>query len=156
MQDGVCLRHFRDDIAAMEILSFLYCDVCRPFLLPVKKIHADAAGDKRTRGIRDPLQRALDTVENIVEDPRGKCYGYGTSAGNNFLSRPKAGCLLIYLDRCQVFIQSNDFADKLFLSDIDHLGHAEAGIALQIDDGSVDPVYFPGLKHWHCRHLLRK
>ena len=130
VHDGVGLRHFGDDIPAVEILAFLNCEMGLPFFLPVQGVHADAPCDKRAAGgFRDPLQGTLDAVEDIIEDARSEGDGNGISACHDFFPGAQAGRLLIHLDRGHILVQGDDLADQLLGSHIDHLGHAESGIA---------------------------
>ena len=152
MHNSMGFRHFRDDVSPMEILSLLHRDMCLPFFLPVKRVYADAPCDKCASGrIRDLLQGTLDTVEDVVQDAGSKGHGHRVSGGNDFLPGVQACCFLVYLDSRHIFIKGNDLANKLLSAHIDHLGHRETGIALQIDDRAVDPIDCSGLKH--CPHL---
>ena len=112
MSDRMCFRNFCDNITYMEIISLLYSDVCFPFLCTVQRIDTDTACDKcAAGGFCDIFQWTFDTIKNVVQDTGCKCYGYRTSAGNNFFARAKPRCFLINLNGCHIFIQCNDFSD---------------------------------------------
>ena len=153
MYNSACLRYFGDNVASVEILPLFYGDMCLPLFLFIKKIYTDTAGDKCAGGLCDTFQRTLDAVKDIIEDARSESYRDSVAAGYNFLTWVKPRRLFVNLDRCQILIQCDDFAYELLFSHIDHFGHAETGISLQIDDGAVNAVDLSSFNQ--CRHLLK-
>ena len=59
-------RDFRENISAVEIVSHRNGDMGGPFFLFIQRVHRNTAGDKRSPGFCDPLQRAFDSVKNVV------------------------------------------------------------------------------------------
>src|SRR5699024_9200633 len=99
------------------------------------------------------LQRPFDSVKDIVQASGSKGHRDRIAARNDFLSRPEACGLLVYLNGGEVFIKSDDLADELLAADVDHFRHTESRVSLQVNDGSVDSIDSSGLKQ--CRHLLK-
>ena len=153
MDNSVCLRDLGDNVSAVEILSFGNRNMGIPFFLPVQRIHADTAGNKRSGRFRDPFQRTLDTVENIIQNAGGQCYRNRVAAGCDFFSGTQSGCLLVYLNCGHILVEGDYFAYQFLLSDIDHFRHGKSGVPFQVNDGPVDSIDCRSLKQ--CRHLLK-
>ena len=153
MHDRTCLRHFGDNVAAVQIVSDRNGQMRRPFLCAVQVVHTDTAGNKRAAGLCDLFQRTLDSVKNIVQDSRCKGNGNRASCCGHFLARTKSRRLFIYLDRCQILVQRDHFSDQFLMSHINHLRHTETGISFQVNDGTVDSVNSTSFKQF--RHLPR-
>ena len=107
MDDGMCLRYFGDNITAVEILPFGNCNMSIPFFLSVQRIYADTAGNKCSGRVCDPLQRAFNTVKNIIQYAGSQSYRNSAAAGCNFFPGTKSGCLLVYLNCSQIFVKSD-------------------------------------------------
>ena len=116
--------------------------MCLPELLPVQCIHTDTTGDKCTPLVRNPLQRPLYTIENVIEDSRRQCHRYRCPGSFHKLSRTQSGSLLIHLYSRPVLIKGNDFANQLLLSHMDHLRHLKHRLPFQVDNRAIDAIYF--------------
>ena len=66
MRDRVSFGYFCENISAVEIVSHRNGDVGGPFFLFIQRVNGNTAGDKRSPGFCDPLQRAFDSVKNVV------------------------------------------------------------------------------------------
>ena len=66
MRDRVSFGYFCENISAVEIVSHRNGDVGGPFFLSIQRVHGNTAGDKCSPGFCDPLQRAFDSVKNVV------------------------------------------------------------------------------------------
>ena len=72
VRDGVGLRDLRDHGAAGHLVSDFDRNMRIPFLLQIKGIHADTAGDVLAGLCRDLTQRPLNTIKDIVQDARAE------------------------------------------------------------------------------------
>ena len=75
-----------------------------------------------------------------MDDTRSEKNRDGIAGAGNSLARTETGGLLKNLNGGHALFESDDFAYQVVFADIDHLGDLEAGIAFQIDDGTVDTV----------------
>ena len=57
MRDRVSFGYFCENISAVEIVSHRNGDVGGPFFLFIQRVNGNTAGDKRSPGFCDPLQR---------------------------------------------------------------------------------------------------
>src|SRR5699024_8290417 len=147
MDNGTGLLGFGNDRAAADRLAGLYGHMDVPFFLCVQGIDADTSGDVVAGLPRDLRQRTLDTVENIVQDSRTQNYRERVSGGFDDSARFQSGRFLKDLDGRRIFGKTDDFADKTFFANINHFGHLESGVALQVNDRTVDAVNDASLIH---------
>ena len=90
VHNGRSLRNLRDDGPAAHQVSRLHGYMGIPQLLAVQRIYADTPGDKRAAAFRDPLQGALDPVEDIIQDSRRQRHRDGRPCGFHRLPRTQA------------------------------------------------------------------
>ena len=131
---------FCNDRARLDDIALLYGHMDGPFLLGVERVYADTTGDIFAGRFCNLFQWTLDTVKNIVDDTRSEKNRDGIAGAGNSLARTETGGLLKNLNGGHALFESDDFAYQVVFADIDHLGDLEAGIAFQIDDGTVDTV----------------
>ena len=147
MDDGTGLLGFGNDRAAADGLSGLYGHMHVPFFLCVQGIDADPPGDIIAGLPCDLRQRTLDTVEDIIQDSRTQNYRECVSGGFDDSARFQSGRFLKDLNRRRIFGKTDDLTDKTFFSNINHFGHLEPGVALQVNDRTVDAVNDASLIH---------
>ena len=131
---------FCNDRTRMNDVTFLYGHMNRPFLLCVERVYTDTTGNILAGGLCNLFQWTLDTVKNVVDDTRSEKNGDGIAGAGDSLSRTESCSLLKNLDSSHALFQSDNFTDKIVLSDIDHLRNLKSGIAFQINDGTIDTV----------------
>ena len=139
----------------MQVIADGNGEVGRPPFDAVKGVHADTPRDKRAAGLGDALQGALDSVKNVVQDAGRERHGNGVAGRDDLFTRTQPGSFLINLYRRHVLVERDDLPDQFFLADVDHFGHLEARVPLQVNDGAVDAVNRTKLIHFirQCPHL---
>ena len=86
-------------------------------------------------------ERTLYSVKYISDDSGTERRAHGAAGRIDGLAGFEPRCLLIDLNRCLLFVKTDNLADKTLLADIDHLHHAEPCLALYCNDRSVYSVY---------------
>ena len=140
MKDGGGLLCLGDHSTCADHVSFFYCDVCFPFFLSVKGINTDTAGNIFSGGLCNFCKRPLDTIKNIVDDSRPKENGNCVSCSGNGFSGFQSCSFLKNLYSRHMFLKSDDLSYKFLRAYIDHLGDLEAGVALEVDNRTVNTV----------------
>ena len=103
--------------------------------------------------VSNPLQRSLNTVKDIIQDTGCQRNRHCRSRTFHKFSRMQSGSLLIHLYRRPVLIQGNNFANQLFLSNMDHFRHLKIRLPFQVNDRAVDAIYLFCLSATHPLHL---
>ena len=147
MQNRFRLLRLRDDRAAAHLVPNLYGHMNRPFFLFIQRGHAHTTSNVDTGRFRNTVQRALDTIENIMKDTGAKRNRDRIASRRNRLTGMQTTSLLEDLNRCALLIQTDNLAHQLLIADIYHLGHLEAGVALQVDNRTVHTVDNTRLTH---------
>ena len=140
VKDGggfLCLGNNR---ACTDDVTFLYGNVGFPFFFCVKRVNADTTGNIFSRGLGNLCQRSLDTIKNIVDDSRTKENGNSVSCSDNSFSGFQSCSFLKNLYGRHMFLKTDDFSNQFFGAYIDHLGDLEAGVALEVDNRTVNTV----------------
>ena len=140
VKDGggfLCLGNNR---ACTDDVTFLYGNVGFPFFFCVKRVNADTTGNIFSRGLGNLCQRSLDTIKNIVDDSRTKENGNSVSCSDNSFSGFQPCSFLKNLYGRHMFLKTDDFSNQFFGAYIDHLGDLEAGVALEVDNRTVNTV----------------
>ena len=110
------------------------------FFCGVKRVNADTTGNIFSRGLGNFCQRSLDTIKNIVDDSRSQENGNGVSCSDYGFSGFQSGSFLKNLYGGHVFFKTDDFSYQFFRAYIDHLGDLESGVALEVDNRTVNTV----------------
>ena len=129
-----------DNRTCTDDIAFFYSNVCFPFFLCVKRVNADTTGNIFSRGLGNLCQRSLDTIKNIVDDSRTKENGNGVSCSDNSFSGFQSRSFLKNLYGRHMFLETDNFSNQFFGAYIDHLGDLEAGVALEVDNRTVNTV----------------
>ncbi len=96
----------------------------RPFLLAVQRRCFDAPPDERSASVFQDGQGALDAVEDALQQARPQLDGEGHAGAINGSAGTQPCGLFVDLDGEDVALQSDDFADQVFLTDLDDFEHA--------------------------------
>ena len=121
----------------------------QPLLLPVQRGRADAPLDEVPRQLKDPLQRALDTVVDRSDQSGSELDEQGAAGTEDVVSWSDAGGILVDLDDRPIPGQLDDLPDQAHLPhphQLQHHGVADSG---GFDDRSVDPVYLSDDSFFH-------
>ena len=130
----------RFTLGITDDVTFLYGNVGFPFFFCVKRVNADTTGNIFSRGLGNLCQRSLDTIKNIVDDSRTKENGNSVSCSDNSFSGFQPCSFLKNLYGRHMFLKTDDFSNQFFGAYIDHLGDLEAGVALEVDNRTVNTV----------------
>ena len=147
MHDRLSFLHFGNDRSAAHLVACFDGHVDVPKFFGIQGIYLDTAVDIGAAGFCDLTQRPLDTVKNIIQDTRRQSNGNRISGCLHGLTRTKPCSLLEYLDCGGILGQIDYLSYQALFPDIYHLSHLESGIALQINDGTVDAVDHTCLIH---------
>ena len=140
VKDGGGFLCFSDNRACTDDVTFLYGNVGFPFFFCVKRVNADTTGNIFSRGLGNLCQRSLDTIKNIVDDSRTKENGNSVSCSDNSFSGFQSCSFLKNLYGRHMFLETDNFSNQFFGAYIDHLGDLEAGVALEVDNRTVNTV----------------
>ena len=136
------LLHDAKDVARLDRVAHLHAGLELPLLRVVDGGHADPAGDVGALcRLLDQLQRTLDPIVELLDDPRPQLDAQGLAKTDDGLSRLQAGRFLIDLDGRLVPIHVHDLSDQARRADVDHVGHAGAQHSPGDYQGAGDTLY---------------
>ena len=95
MRDRVSFGYFCENISAVEIVSHRNGDVGGPFFLFIQRVNGNTAGDKRSPGFCDPLQRAFRfRTKMLFKIPGASVTDTGFPVAMTSSPGAKSGCFL--------------------------------------------------------------